>query len=229
MLESFFKNKYAPRWIIFCCDLVLMTTAFLFSFLLVRHLLIDLPGVVRFIPSILINIVLFSVCVFFFPIYKGIIRYSEINDIVRIIKFAALQLVLWLTVYSLDSRSIVTGFLPIPLLIINFFSVIFILVSFRLLIKEVYSRASQSKTSSMPKAIIYGAGEMGQATKQILEQDLKNKSIVVGFIEDSPSKIGKNLGGLPIYSASSERLSNLLKQKEITELYIAIDKLSVEK
>lgn len=229
MLESFFKNKYAPRWIIFCCDLLLMTSAFLFSFLLVRHLLLDLPGVIKFLPAVFINIAIFGVCVLFFPIYKGIIRYSEVNDIIRIIKFAALQFVLWLAVYSFDSRSIVTGFLPVPLLIINLFSVIFILVTFRLLIKEVYSRASQSKSLLMAKAIIYGAGEMGQVTKQILEQDLKNKTIVVGFIEDSPSKIGKNLGGLPIYDASSSRLSNLLKQKQITEIYIAIDKLSVEK
>jgi FlaA1/EpsC-like NDP-sugar epimerase len=206
-----------------------MTSAFLFSFLLVRHLLLDLPGVIKFLPAVFINIAIFGVCVLFFPIYKGIIRYSEVNDIIRIIKFAALQFVLWLAVYSFDSRSIVTGFLPVPLLIINLFSVIFILVTFRLLIKEVYSRASQSKSLLMAKAIIYGAGEMGQVTKQILEQDLKNKTIVVGFIEDSPSKIGKNLGGLPIYDASSSRLSNLLKQKQITEIYIAIDKLSVEK
>lgn len=229
MLESFFKNKYAPRWIIFCCDLLLMTSAFLFSFLLVRHLLLDLPGIIKFLPAVFINIGIFGICVLFFPIYKGIIRYSEINDIIRIIKFAALQLVLWLAVYSFDSRSIVTGSLPVPLLIINLFSVIFILVTFRLLIKEVYSRASQSKSLLMAKAIIYGAGEMGQVTKQILEQDLKNKTIVAGFIEDSPSKIGKSLGGLPIYNASSGRLTNLLKQKQITELYIAIDKLSVEK
>jgi FlaA1/EpsC-like NDP-sugar epimerase len=229
MLESFFKNKYAPRWIIFCCDLVLITVAFLFYFLLVRHLLVDLPSVIKFLPAVAINMVIFGICMLFFPIFKGIIRYSEINDIIRIIKFAALQFVLWLGIYSFDSRSIVTGYLPIPLLIINLFSVIFILVMFRLLIKEVYSRASQSKSLVMAKAFIYGAGEMGQLTKQILEQDLKNKTIVSGFIEDSPSKIGKNLGGLPIYSASGSRLSSLLKQKQITELYIAIDKLSVEK
>jgi FlaA1/EpsC-like NDP-sugar epimerase len=112
-----------------------MTSAFLFSFLLVRHLLLDLPGVIKFLPAVFINIGIFGICVLFFPIYKGIIRYSEINDIIRIIKFAALQFVLWLAVYSFDSRSIVTGFLPIPLLIINLFSVIFILVTFRLLIK----------------------------------------------------------------------------------------------
>lgn len=229
MLETFFKNKYAPRWIIFCSDLVLISIAFLFSFLLVRHLLLDLPGVTKFVPALLTNILVYGVCVLFFPIYKGIIRYSELNDIIRIIKFATLQFAIWLAIYFLDTRSIFSAHLKITLLIINFFSVTFILVMFRLLIKEVYSRATQSKSLIMAKAIIYGAGEMGQVTKQILEQDIKNKTIVEGFIEDSPSKIGKNLGGLPIYNASGSRLAALLKQKQITELYIAIDKLSVEK
>ena len=229
MLKRFFKNKYAPRWIIFCCDLILITFAFLFSFLLVRHLLLDEKGVLNFLPALLINIFVYSFCVIFFPIYKGIIRYSEINDIIRIIKFASLQLVVWLTIYFFDTNAIVTGSLPIPLLIINLFSVIFILVIFRLLVKEVYSKAAQSNLLAVSNAIIYGAGEMGQVTKQILEQDVKNKMIVVGFIEDSPSKIGKNLAGLPIYNASSPRLAALLKQKQVTDLFIAIDKLSVEK
>lgn len=175
------------------------------------------------------NMLIFGICVLFFPIYKGIIRYSEINDIFRIMKFASLQLLLWLTIFELDTESFITRSFHLPFLIINFFSVIFILVLFRLLIKEVYSKAALSKSLVVSRAIIYGAGEMGQVTKQILEQDLKNKTLVIGFIEDSPSKIGKNLAGLPIYKASGNRLSALLKQKQITDLYIAIDKLSVEK
>ncbi|HEY5462793.1 MAG TPA: nucleoside-diphosphate sugar epimerase/dehydratase [Hanamia sp.] len=229
MLERFFKNKYAPRWIIFCCDLTLITISFLFSFLLIRHLLVDLPGVIKFLPAVYINVVVYCLCVLFFPLYRGIIRYSEINDIIRIIKFASLQFVLWLAIYFIDTKSIVTGYLPIPLLIINLFSVIFILVMFRLLVKEIYSKASQSKSGNITRAIIYGAGEMGQVTKQVLEQDLKNNMVVVGFIEDSSSKIGKNLAGLPIYDASGSLLVNLFKQKQITHLYIAIDKLSVDK
>lgn len=229
MLERYFKNKYAPRWIIFCCDLVLITISFLFSFLLVRHLLVDLPGVIKFLPAVYINVAVYILCVLFFPIYRGIIRYSEINDIIRIIKFASLQFFLWLIIYSIDTGSIITGYLPIPLLIINLFSVIFILVMFRLFIKEIYSKASQSKSRGITKAIIYGAGEMGQVTKQVLEQDMKNNMVVVGFIEDSISKIGKNLAGLPIYDASGSHLIKLFKQKQITHLYIAIDKLSVDK
>lgn len=229
MLENFFKNKYAPRWIIFCCDLVLITISFIFSFLLVRHLLVDLPGFIKFLPSVYINILVYLACVSFFPIYRGIIRYSEINDIIRIIKFASLQFIVWLVIYSFDVNSIITGYLPIPLLIINLFSVIFVLTLFRLLVKEVYFKASQPKSSALAKAIIYGAGEMGQVTKQVLEQDMKNNMLVVGFIEDSNYKIGKNLAGLPIYDASNPRLARLFKQKQITHLYIAIDKLSVDK
>lgn len=229
MLERFFKDKYAPRWIIFCCDLLLISVSFLFSFLLVRHLLLDLPGVVKFIPALVINVAVYFVCVLFFPIYKGIIRYSEVNDIIRIIKFASLQFLIWMAIYAFDPTLIVTGYLPVPLLIMNLFSVIFILTLFRLLVKEIYFKASQVKATYSEKAIIYGAGEMGQVTKQVLEQDTKNGTVVVGYIEDSSSKIGKNLAGLPIYNASSSQLTRLFRQKQITQLYIAIDKLSVEK
>ena len=228
MLERYFKNKFAPRWIIFCCDLVLITISFLFSFLLIRHLLVDLPSVIKFIPAIFINASIYMVCVLFFPIYRGIIRYSEINDIIRIIKFASLQLALWVGIYLVDSNSLLTEFVPVPLLIINLFSVIFTLVLFRLLVKEIYFRA-QPKSHNVNRAIIYGAGSMGQITRKVLEQDVKNHTMVVGFIEDSSYKIGKNLGGLPIYDASSRHLLKLLKLKQINQLYIAVDKLTVEK
>jgi FlaA1/EpsC-like NDP-sugar epimerase len=174
------------------------------------------------------NAFIYVVCVLFFPIYRGIIRYSEINDIFRIIKFASLQFLLWVSVCLIDSNTYITASVPVPLLIINLFSVIFILVLFRLLVKEIYFRA-QPKSDNINKAIIYGAGAMGQITKRVLEQDVKNRTLVVGFIEDSTYKIGKNLGGLPIYSATSSQLTHLFRLKQINQLYIAIDKLTVEK
>lgn len=228
MLERYFKNKFAPRWIIFSSDLVLVTGSFLFSFFLIRHLLLDLPSVIKFIPSLIINVAIYLVCVLFFPIYRGIIRYSEINDILRIIKFASLQFALWMAIYMIDSQSVVTGAVPVPLLIINLFSVIFSLVIFRLMVKEIYFRA-QPKSDTINRAIIYGAGSMGQITKKVLEQDIKNHTLVLGFIEDSTYKIGKNLDGLPIYNASNPDLASMLKSKGVNQLYIAIDKLSVEK
>ncbi|MGH2648474.1 MAG: polysaccharide biosynthesis protein [Ginsengibacter sp.] len=228
MIAKYFNNKFAPRWIIFCCDLCLITLSFIFSFFLTRYVLFDLHSLSKLVPAIFMNASVYMVCVLFFPIYKGIIRYSETNDIFRIIKFASLQFLLWVCIYSVDTNSLITESVPFPLLIINLFSVIFILVLFRLLVKEIYFRA-QPKSSNINKAIIYGAGSMGQITKRVLEQDAKNRTMVVGFIEDSTYKIGMNLGGLPIYNATSPQLPDLFKVKQINQLYIAIDKLTVEK
>jgi len=221
-------NKFAPRWIIFCCDLILITGILMFSYFLVRHFLLDLPHFIKIFPLLIINIAIFVVCVSVFPIYKGIIRYSEINDIIRIVKFAVLQFSIWLIIYFTVGNDFLNNTLQLSLLFVNLFGVIFALVSFRLLVKEIYFKAV-SKPNVIEKAIIYGAGAMGQVAKKVLEQDFKKKTIVLGYIDDSPSKIGKNLEGLPIFNASGDKISGLLKDKGITQLFIGIDKLSVER
>jgi FlaA1/EpsC-like NDP-sugar epimerase len=102
------------------------------------------------------------------------------------------------------------------------------LVAFRLLVKEVYYRA-QSKPRVAQKALIFGAGMMGQITRKVLELDTKMNTTLVGFIDDDHHKIGKKLEGVPIYNASGKYLTNLLKTNGITHLYIAIDQLTVER
>ena len=221
-------NKFAPRWIIFCCDLILITGIFMFSYFLVRHLLLDLPHFIKIFPLLVINSGIFIACIMVFPIYKGIIRYSEINDIIRIVKFAVLQFSIWLVIYLVAEKELFNNTLQLSLLIVNLFGVIVALVSFRLLVKEIYFKAI-SKPNVIERAIIYGAGAMGQVAKKVLEQDFKKKTIVLGYIDDSPSKIGKNLEGLPIYNASGDKMASLLEDKGITHLYIGIDKLSVER
>ena len=131
MTNPFLKN-FAPRWIIFCFDIFLISLSFIFSFFLVYHLSIDIPDLVVFLPGLVTNLLISIVCIAVFAIYKGIIRYSEIRDIVRIIKFAFLQLGIWTVIYLADSRQLVSGKVSFPLLVINLFAVIFILVAVRL-------------------------------------------------------------------------------------------------
>ena len=159
--------------------------------------------------------------------YKGIIRYSEIRDIVRIVKFAALQFTCWLVIYFVAGSNILNG-ATLPLLVINFFAVSFLMVLLRLLVKEVYFRA-QSRPNTANRTLIFGAGMMGRIAKKVLEQDVNMNSTILGFIDDSDSKIGKKIEGLPIYSAESAQLVKLIQEKGINQLYIAVDKLSVDR
>jgi len=227
MLKPFF-NKFAPRWIIFLLDLIISTCTFVFSFFLVRHFLFDLPHVINLLPALLLNTILFGVCVLVFPIYRGIIRYSELNDISRIVKFSFFHFILWLGVFFAKPFPQVAQTVPVSLLFINLFASIFTLVLFRILVKEIYFRAI-SKSPEKKRAVIYGAGSMGQVTRKVLLGDLKNFTDVLAYLDDSPSKIGKNLDGLPIFPASGEKLDQFLKEKKVTHLFIAIDNISVDK
>lgn len=227
MPNSFFKN-FAPRWIIFCCDIFLISLSFISSYFLVRHLSVDLPDLVNLLPGLLINLLISIVCIVVFAIYKGIIRYSETRDIVRIIKFAFLQFAMWSVIYVADTKHILTTTVPFDLLLINLFAVIFMLVAFRLLVKEIYFMA-QLKPNPANRTLIFGAGMMGQITRKVLEQDAKINTTLVGFIDDSYNKIGKKLEGVPIYSAAGKPLTKLFRDKNITQVFIAIDKLTVER
>jgi FlaA1/EpsC-like NDP-sugar epimerase len=146
-MQKRYLQNFAPRWIIFSCDLALITVSFGISFLILHHLSVDMPFVTGFLPALGMNLVIGGVCIVFLAIYKGIIRYSEIKDVIRIIKFGFLQFGLWSAVCLLLPHAPITNFVSAPLLLINLFVVIFLLVSFRLLVKEVYFRATQSKTT----------------------------------------------------------------------------------
>lgn len=224
-----YLQNFAPRWIIFCCDIILISVSFSFSFFLTNRLSIDKVDIYGFWPALFFNGIIGTICFATLSIYKGIIRYSELKDVIRIIKFAFLQFGFWSAVYLVNPRSFITATVSVPLLLINLFVVIFLLVSFRLLVKEIYFRAAQSKVSSKHRTLIFGAGMMGQITKRVLEQDNNINTTLVGFIDDSYYKIGKKIGDLTIYNAVDPHITKLIKEKGITQIYIAINQLSVER
>jgi FlaA1/EpsC-like NDP-sugar epimerase len=223
-----FLKNFAPRWIIFCCDILLISVSFIFSFFLNEHLSVNLRDIINFIPGLITNLLVSVICIGVFSIYKGIIRYSEVRDIIRIIKFSFLQFAIWVLISWGDSNHFVSGKITMPLLVINLFAVMFVLVAFRLLVKEIYFMA-QARPNPANRTLIFGAGMMGQITQKVLQQDAKINTTLVGFIDDSPYLVGKKLEGLPIYSAEGEQLVKILKSNRITHIYIAIDRLSVER
>ena len=223
-----FLKNFAPRWIIFCCDILLISVSFTFSFFLNEHLSVNLRDIINFIPGLITNLLVSLICIGVFSIYKGIIRYSEVRDIIRIIKFSFLQFAIWILIRWDDSNLFISGKITMPLLVINLFAVMFVLVAFRLLVKEIYFMA-QARPNPANRTLIFGAGMMGQITQKVLQQDAKINTTLVGFIDDNPYLVGKKLEGLPIYSAEGEQLVKILKSNRITHIYIAIDRLTVER
>jgi len=108
-------------------------------------------------PGLLVNMLVSIISMSVFAIHKGIIRYSELKDIIRIIKFAFLQFAIWTVAFSTDVNRIFIGSVTLPMLLVNMFVVIFLLAALRLVVKEVYFRAISGPVDSSNKTLIFGA------------------------------------------------------------------------
>jgi FlaA1/EpsC-like NDP-sugar epimerase len=156
--------------------------------------------------------------------YRGIIRYTGIQDGVRIffMLLANLTLVALTNLIYYYNKSV--NLIPYSVVLIAFLSSFLLLFNYRLLVKYLfaYYRNAMVKKS---RILIYGAGHSGMLTKQVIDSSTGMQ--VVGFIEDDPHKAGKLLSGAKIYL--NENLEDLLYNLQVNEVIITIKNLSYER
>lgn len=98
-------------------------------------------------------------------------------------------------------------------LLTAFFAAVFSLL-WRILFEKIFVSSGKKKN-----IIIAGAGESGRAMYEVL----KNSEIyeVVGFVDDAPSNMGKNLGDCKVIGNSND-ISRLISEKNIEGIVVAI-------
>ena len=89
--------------------------------------------------------------------------------------------------------------LPMSIIILEFVFAFMLLLSMRVSVKLLYIEQNKSRGATK-SVIIYGAGDMGMATKKILEQDVNTVYNIIGFIDDNKAVQGKFLERTPIKS-----------------------------
>ena len=81
-----------------------------------------------------------------------------------------------------------------------------------------------SKNKEQQKILIYGAGDSGLITRDILQNDTQFNYKVVGFIDDKPSKIGTFIDGAKIYSINDVD-DKFIERNDISEIIISIQNI----
>lgn len=94
----------------------------------------------------------------------------------------------------------------------------------RLYYKWLYEFLIIRKTS-VKKILIYGAGNAGYVTRDILQGETKINYKIVGFIDNNPNKIGKTIDGIKIYSVEEINV-HFIERHEISEIIISIQNLN---
>ena len=212
------KINIVPRWIIFLLDIAVAGFSFLLAFLVKQNL--ALTGVSwESVASTLFLLFITNSLVFTsIKTYAGIVRYTGMQDAIRIaISIFVSSALLFL--FSKLSYNYRDAFILDNVIIILYASFSFLsMLSYRMGVKFLFAYAKNYKMVKK-NVVIFGAGEAGVATKRVLEHDTQNNISLLAFIDDDRKKNNKVLDGIPIINFSE--LGDLVKTQQVDELVIA--------
>jgi FlaA1/EpsC-like NDP-sugar epimerase len=213
------RMNIVPRWIIFLIDIAVCNVSMVFAYLIGHNLDFELISVREIAANLLVLSGINSLVFLNFRSYAGIVRYTGVQDAVRV----SLSLLVSAVVLALLSLvTLVNGstFIILPavtLIIYTLFSFLG-LISYRVAVKYSFSYLRNVKLD--PKfVVIYGAGESGLATKRVLEHDLTSRVKVLAYVDDNPRKSGKVIDGIKIIDFSD--IESLFKSQHVDELIIS--------
>jgi FlaA1/EpsC-like NDP-sugar epimerase len=225
IIRLIYNMKILPRWIIIIIDLAILVACNGIGYVLRFNF--DVAEILEnnFYTCLLIQLITGFIAIMVTDSYRGIVRYTGIQDGVRIFYMVILNLAMMCGINLIYYYNVSANLIPYSVLLISFLASFLFLFNYRLLIKYVFSfyRRSLAKRSTV---LIFGSGHTGIITKHVIDSSSSSK--VVGFVEHDENKIGKVLDGTKIYSAEPKDLQELINAYNIDELIITVKNLSPE-
>lgn len=210
--------KILPRWVIFFLDM----TAAVIAFLLAYYIYQDTKNIIfspnDFALQFLLCLGATAASFIVFRLYSGIVRYTSSTDSIRILSSNILTIIILFTIKLFCLAIRTTPPIENSLIIIYGLLLFLGLVTYRTSIK-VFFQYSKTAKKVKKNVVVFGAGEMGIAVKRTFDHDLTTNKIIVGFLDDNPSKIGKSIDGVRIYK--SDKLIEVINRLSVDELIIA--------
>ncbi len=225
MITGLLKNlRILPRWVIVFIDFSLICLSSCLGYLLRFNF--DLTELVKhhFLNGVFVFGAAGVSAIFLSGSYKGIIRYTGLQDGVRIFYTVLINLLI-VVAFNLTFAIKLDAFIPYPVVVISALASFLLLFNYRLLVKYIFSfykNAIQKKF----RIIIFGAGKTGIITRHVI--DSTPRMDVVGFIEDDVNMAGKLLDGKRIFNGSVD-LEKLLIDLDVDELVFTPKNITLER
>ena len=192
------RIKIVPRWVIFILDLGAGMIALFTALILKSNLLLTAmrweEAFGLLVSSFLINILVFLSL----KTFRGIVRFTGLQDALRVMATVALSSLLIIIQFYLNNSF--NGNDPAFNTMMVMYAVFFFLflLGYRVLVKYSFN-ILRNLDKTKKNVVIYGAGQTGQATKRVLENENIGFSLIA-FIDDDKRKDNKRIDGVPVTS-----------------------------
>jgi len=218
------SEKNTPRWIIFSIDIFICIASLMLAYQLRFNFRVPAMEIDRWIVAIPSLLAARVISFFISRIYAGIIRYTSTRDALRIF-YTITAGTIAIGLCNFIALKIIGYYLvPFSILVIDYFTTVFSITAFRILVKALYQEL-KNPSSGKRDVIIYGAGVSGVITKRTLDRDAGIKYNVIAFVDDDKKKKGKRLEGVSIYNTDDD-LEDLLRANSVAHVIISIQNIS---
>ncbi len=218
--------RILPRWVIIFIDLFFISFSAFLGYLLRFNFSLEDLSHYRFEEGVLLYAVCGFVSILITGSYRGIIRYTGLQDGVRIFYMVVLNLLLVIAINIFFGSNGLGNVVPYSVVLISLLSSFLFLFNYRLLVKYIFS-FYKDHLLKQTRVLIFGAGQTGIITRHVVDSSLRMR--IMGFLEDDPDKIGKVMDGVRIYSARKPDLESLLNENAFDELIIATKNVTLER
>lgn len=224
-----YSNRFLSRWLVLAIDVMITIFSFLAATALRLNFRYEELHLEVFIYHFVFLLSIRFITFLYFKTYSGIIRHTSIEDAVLILKtiFTGTMVAALISLairYFLQVETLI--YVPISILVIDFFICLFLMVSLRFMVKQFYESFINEFRPAVG-VLIYGAGYSGLLTKNVIQNDRGINYQVLGFIDDNESKVGKTIEGIRVFNLA-EALDKFVDTYEGLQVIMAIKNINIQ-
>lgn len=204
-----------PRILIYSIDAFVVFSSIIFAFYLRFNFSIPLDEEPNFQIAILMVLLTRMITYYSLSFHHGIVRFTSLQDIERIVSIIFLSTVIILLVNValrfLTSLSII----PLSVIAIDFFLVSFFTIFYRIAIKGLYLSLTNPQNEKQPVAV-YGDKDFCSVVKTFLDNEPNSKMVVKAFVTSAFSLSKSRIDYTKFYHLNS--LKYLVKKRGIKSI-----------
>ncbi len=185
----------------------------------------DSPARTLFLRTLPIVVVVRLAAFLFFGVYRGIWRYTGIDDLVVFAKAVAAGSVISMIIILFKFRF--EGFSR-AVFVVEAMMMLMLLAGSRMAFRLFRQLLPAGAATQGRRALIYGAGDAGEL---LLRELLNNRELQckpVGFMDDDPKKRGKVIHGLPVFGGNG-LLHRIVTHQRIEQIVISSPSITEER
>jgi len=227
-----FYRKPMSQFSLLMCDILLVVVSFFLSKLVnyQENFLSIFSHTTEILVQFAIVVAVYVAAFAVFKPFKSIMRYTGFGDIQKVFyaNLAAFGALAVVKIIAYLHKPLEPYFLWGRELILLVALVLVAMAFVRLFSRFVYDNMMDSRKKETRRIVIYGAGDAGKLTYNVLSKDSTLRNRIVAFVDDNPDKHTKQLNSVPIYPSQKVLNEDFIRSNAIDELIIAIPSIRLQ-